>query len=113
MWMAAAAAGVIALALGRVTIAPSIAQEPEPAKTLIPGKGSDLTTARCATCHDAQHITRAPLSRGEWEFNIKNMIERGAPMAPARFRSSSSTSPPTITATPRCLRRTLPLRVTA
>ncbi len=80
--MAAAAVGVFALASGRGTIAPSIAQEPEPAKTLIPGKGSDLTTARCATCHDAQHITRAPLSRGEWEFSIKNMRERGAPMEP-------------------------------
>jgi len=64
-----------------LAIAPSVAQDPEASKTLIPGKGSDLTTARCATCHDAQHITRAKLSRGEWEFNIKNMIERGAPIA--------------------------------
>jgi sulfite dehydrogenase len=63
----------------------ALAQDPEPAKTLLPGKGSDLTTARCATCHDAQHITRAKLSRGEWEFNIKNMIERGAPMAPGEI----------------------------
>jgi cytochrome c551/c552 len=63
----------------------AFAQDPEPAKTLIPGKGSDLTTARCATCHDAQHITRAKLSRGEWEFNIKNMIERGAPIAPGEI----------------------------
>jgi len=60
----------------------ALAQESDPSKTLIPGKGSELTTARCATCHDAQHITRASLSRGEWEFNIKNMIERGAPIAP-------------------------------
>lgn len=59
------------------------AQDPAPERTLIPGKGSDLTTARCATCHDAQHITRAKLSRGEWEFNIRNMIERGAPIAAA------------------------------
>ena len=58
-----------------------MAQEGEPSRTLIPGKGSDLTTARCATCHDAQHITRAKLSRGEWEFSIRNMIERGAPIA--------------------------------
>lgn len=56
--------------------------EPEPPRTLTPGKGVELTTARCVTCHDAQHITRAKLSRGEWEFNIKNMIERGAPIAP-------------------------------
>ena len=63
----------------------ALAQEAEPSRTLIPGKGSDLTTARCATCHDAQHITRARLSRGEWEFNIKNMIERGAPIAPGEI----------------------------
>jgi cytochrome c551/c552 len=72
----------VAIAFG---VAGAFAQDPEPSKTLIPGKGSDLTTARCATCHDAQHITRAKLSRGEWEFNIKNMIERGAPMAPAEI----------------------------
>jgi cytochrome c len=66
-------------------VAAALAQYPEPSKTLIPGKGSDLTTARCATCHDAQHITRAKLSRGEWEFNIKNMIERGAPMGPGEI----------------------------
>lgn len=56
--------------------------EPEPPRTLTPGKGVELTTARCITCHDAQHITRTKLSRGEWEFNIKNMIERGAIIAP-------------------------------
>ena len=76
--IAAAVAGSLAFAL-------SVAQEPEPSKTLTPGKGSDLTTARCATCHDAQHITRARLSRGEWEYNIKNMKERGAPMEPAEI----------------------------
>jgi sulfite dehydrogenase len=75
---------LLAVTLGTL-MAPSVAQDPEPSKTLIPGKGSDLTTARCATCHDAQHITRARLSRGEWEFNIKNMIERGAPMAPGEI----------------------------
>ena len=63
-------------------IAPSVAQEDDAPRTLIPGKGSDLTTARCATCHDARHITRARLSRGQWEDNIKNMKERGAPMEP-------------------------------
>ena len=58
------------------------AQEPEPSRTLTPGKGVELTTARCVICHDATHITRTKLSRGEWEFSIKNMIERGAPIAP-------------------------------
>lgn len=58
------------------------AQEDEPPRTLTPGKGVELATARCVICHDAQHITRSKLSRGEWEFNIKNMIERGAPVAP-------------------------------
>ncbi len=63
-------------------IAPLSAQEDEAPRTLTPGKGSDLTTARCATCHDARHITRTRLSHGEWEFNIKNMKDRGAPMEP-------------------------------
>ena len=78
------AAALSILTATGIVIALSGAQEPEPepSRTLTPGKGSDLTTARCATCHDAQHITRAKLSRGEWEFNIKNMIERGAPVAP-------------------------------
>ena len=69
-------------------MAPSRAQEPEPepSRTLTPGKGSELTTARCATCHDAQHVTRAKLSRGEWEYNVKNMIERGAPIAPGEIQ---------------------------
>ena len=75
-------AHIVACALVAALIAAAPAQEPEPAKTLVPGKGSDLTTARCATCHDAQHITRTRLSRGEWEYNIRNMIERGAPVAP-------------------------------
>jgi cytochrome c len=57
-------------------------EEPPPTRTLTPGKGAELATARCVTCHDATHITRTKLSRGEWEFNIKNMIERGAPVAP-------------------------------
>jgi cytochrome c551/c552 len=65
-----------------LAIAPSIAQEDDAPRTLVSGKGSDLTTARCATCHDARHITRAKLSRGEWEDNIRNMRERGAPMEP-------------------------------
>jgi|GEM_PF-814774 len=58
------------------------ADEPEPPKTLTPGKGVELTVARCVTCHEATHITRTKLSRDEWEFNIKNMIERGAQIAP-------------------------------
>lgn len=61
------------------------AQDAEPSRTLMPGKGVELTIARCVICHDAQHITRTKLSRGEWEFNIKNMIERGAPIAPAEI----------------------------
>jgi cytochrome c len=65
-----------------IAIAPSLAQEDDAPRTLTPGKGSDLTNARCATCHDARHITRAKLSRGEWEYTIQNMRERGAPMEP-------------------------------
>lgn len=57
------------------------AQDPEPSRTLTPGKGVDITTVRCVICHDATHITRTKLSRDEWELSIKNMIERGAPIA--------------------------------
>ena len=71
--------------LALLAVAPSGAQDPEAPRILIPGKGSDLATARCATCHDAQHITRTKLSRGEWEFNIQNMIQRGAPIAPGEI----------------------------
>jgi len=93
---------VLVFAFGFV-IAPTIAQEDAP-RTLTPGKGSDLTTARCATCHDARHITRAKLSRGQWEDNVQNMKERGAPMAPheipiiveylATYYNSLSAPPP-------------------
>lgn len=102
--MAAAVAAAFFVGASGIAVAPLAAQEPEPSKTLTPGKGSDLTTAKCAICHDAQHITRARLSRGEWEFNIKNMIERGAPIAPdeipiileylATYYSRDSAPPP-------------------
>jgi cytochrome c551/c552 len=60
------------------------AQDDPPApKFLTPGPGVEITTARCVMCHDATHITRTKLSRDEWAFNIKNMIERGAPITPA------------------------------
>ena len=73
----------VVLAAVLVAAGISVAQEePAPSRTLTSGKGVELTTARCVLCHDAQHITRTRLSRGEWEFNIKNMIERGAPIAP-------------------------------
>ena len=75
-------AGLAAAVAVVLAVAPSLAQEGEASKTLIPGKGSDLTMARCATCHDAGHITRARLSRGQWEDNVQNMKERGAPLGP-------------------------------
>jgi cytochrome c5 len=71
----------VAIAVAINAVSPLSAQEPEPARTLTPGKGVEITTARCVICHDAQHITRAKLSRDEWAYNIKNMIERGAPIA--------------------------------
>ncbi len=81
--MRGVASAIVLVAVAGVAVAP--AQEAEPSRTLIPGKGVEITTARCVICHDAQHITRTRLSRGEWEFNIKNMIERGAPIAPAEI----------------------------
>lgn len=99
--IAAFAAGIAACFGGLV--APLPAQE-APATTLTPGKGSDLTMARCAICHEITHVTRAKLSRGEWEDNVRNMIERGAPIAPneipvivdylATYYSRDSAPPP-------------------
>lgn len=70
------------VALGMAAL-PLAAQDNEPSRTLTPGKGSDLTSARCGICHDVTHITRGKLSRGEWQDNVRNMIERGAPIDPA------------------------------
>ena len=52
---------------------------------LIPGPGSTLTENKCKICHELQHIRRAPLSRGEWADNLKNMKERGTPMSEAEM----------------------------
>ncbi|MDB5810591.1 MAG: Cytochrome c, class precursor [Betaproteobacteria bacterium] len=71
-----------ALSGGVLIMSPLSAQEAAPAKTLTPGKGADLTLARCGLCHEITHITRSRLSRGEWQDNVKNMIERGMPIAP-------------------------------
>lgn len=80
--VASAVAAVFFLFQSGITVTPLAAQEPEAPRTLTPGKGVELTTSRCVICHDAQHITRAKLSRDEWAFNVKNMIERGAPITP-------------------------------
>lgn len=81
-WLAAGAA-ICLLGASGTAIAPLAAQEQiAPSKTLTPGKGSELTTARCVICHDATHITRSRLSRAEWEDNIQVMIKRGMPIAP-------------------------------
>jgi cytochrome c551/c552 len=50
---------------------------------LISGPGSTLTENKCRMCHELQHIWRAPLSRGEWEDNVRNMRERGTPLTDA------------------------------
>ena len=52
---------------------------------LISGPGSTLTETKCKICHELQHIRRAPLSRGEWADNLKNMKERGTPMDEAEM----------------------------
>jgi len=78
--VAVAVAAAFFLSQSGIAITPLGAQEPEAPRTLVPGKGVELTTSRCVICHDVQHITRAKLSRDEWAFNVKNMIERGAPI---------------------------------
>jgi cytochrome c len=57
--------------------------EGEAQDKLIPGPGSTLTENKCRICHELQHIRRSPLSRGEWEDNVRNMRERGAPLTDA------------------------------
>jgi cytochrome c len=52
---------------------------------LISGPGSTLTENKCKICHELQHIRRAPLSRGEWADNLRNMKERGTPMDEAEI----------------------------
>ena len=47
---------------------------------LLLGPGSTPTENKCQICHELKHIQRAPLSRGEWADNLKNMRERGTPM---------------------------------
>lgn len=49
------------------------------ARELTSGPGAGLTTARCAICHDLDHILRSRLSRGEWEDVLANMRQRGMP----------------------------------
>lgn len=65
-----------------MAIAQLAAQEPPASPTLLPGKGSALTMARCSICHDITHVTRTRLSRDEWDDNIKVMIARGMPIEP-------------------------------
>ena len=100
--VAGVAAGLLLFA-NEAEIAPLFAQEVAPSRTLTPGKGADLTMARCALCHEITHITRTRLSRGEWEHNVQNMIERGMPIAPdeiplvvdylAKYYSRDSSAP--------------------
>ena len=52
---------------------------------LISGPGATLTENKCKICHELQHIRRAPLSRGEWADNLRNMKERGTPIDDAEM----------------------------
>ena len=70
---------VLVVYLGAST---ALAQNPD---KLISGPGSTLTETKCKICHELQHIRRAPLSRGEWADNLKNMKERGTPMDEAEM----------------------------
>ncbi len=58
---------------------------PQTPDALISGPGSTLTENKCKICHELQHIRRAPLSRGEWADNLRNMKERGTPMDEAEI----------------------------
>ena len=75
-----AALAVLTTLAVAAAVAPLAAQEGEPARTLLPGKGAALTMAKCSICHDITHVTRTRLSRDEWDDNIKVMIARGMPI---------------------------------
>lgn len=70
------------LAAAALVAAAAAAQD---ADKLISGPGSTLTETKCKICHELQHIRRAPLSRGEWADNLRNMKERGTPMTDAEM----------------------------
>jgi cytochrome c len=53
---------------------------------LVPGPGADLTQAKCAVCHEIEHVVRSRQSRVEWEETMRRMVERGAPLAPDEIR---------------------------
>jgi len=74
-----------ALAAGAAALMLSSSRAQAPAQSLIPDKGSNLTFARCVPCHEIGHVTRTPLSRAEWQDNIKVMIARGAPLTPGEI----------------------------
>ena len=59
-----------------------------PPKTLLPGKGAQLTMAKCSPCHDITHVTRSRLTRDEWEDNLRVMLARGMPPLEAQERET-------------------------
>jgi cytochrome c len=77
---ACSCAAAAALVVFAATVAPLSAQDAPASSTLLPGKGSALTMAKCSICHDITHVTRSRLSRDEWDDNIKVMIARGMPI---------------------------------
>jgi cytochrome c len=53
---------------------------------LVPGPGADLTQAKCAVCHEIEHVVRSRQSRAEWEDTMQRMVKRGAPLTPDEIR---------------------------
>jgi len=53
---------------------------------LVPGPGAELTQAKCAICHEIEHVVRNRQSRAEWEETMQRMVQRGAPLAPDEIR---------------------------
>jgi sulfite dehydrogenase len=73
----ALAAGAACAALAAL----AIAQE-----ELVPGPGAELTQAKCAVCHEIEHVVRSRQSRAEWEETMRRLVQRGAPLAPDEIR---------------------------
>ncbi|MDE2051755.1 MAG: PQQ-binding-like beta-propeller repeat protein, partial [Gammaproteobacteria bacterium] len=62
-------------------------QRPAQSGRLPPGAGRPIVQAECTLCHGIDSITRARLSRSGWQATVRDMVNRGAPLTPAQYRT--------------------------
>lgn len=54
---------------------------------LPPGAGQRLVQQDCTLCHGVATITRSHLSRSAWQATVRDMINRGAPVAASQYQT--------------------------